>query len=50
MSCQKMKKLQYKRHHCHIAPDLHDGLCKQSTESDIFSLGKILNLICTSSF
>ena len=44
------EKSQYKRNHCHIAPDLRDGLCKQSIESDIFSLGKILKLICTSSF
>ena len=40
------EKSQYKKHHVHIAPDLRDGLCKQSPESDIFSLGKVINVIC----
>ena len=40
------EKSQYKRHHGHIAPDLRDGLCNQSPESDIFSLGKVINVVC----
>ena len=42
----KAEKEQYKKIHSHIAPDLRDGLCQQSTGSDIFSLGKVLNLVC----
>ena len=35
----------YKRHHPHVAPDVRDGLCKQSTLSDIYSFGRILSTI-----
>ena len=35
----------YKVNHPHIAPDLRDGQCPQSTSSDIFSLGRIINLV-----
>ena len=40
------EKEQYKKNHCHIAPDLRDGLCMHSTESDIFSL-KVLKAVYT---
>ena len=36
---------QYKVNHLHIAPDLRDGKCPQSTLSDIFSLGRIINVV-----
>ena len=39
------EKEHYKIHHAHIAPDLRDGVCRQSTQSDIYSLGRILNLV-----
>ena len=35
----------YKVNHPHIAPDLRDGKCPQSTLSDIFSLGRIMLLM-----
>ena len=35
----------YKTCHVHIAPDLRDGLCRQSTHSDIYSLGRILHIV-----
>lgn len=43
------EKEQYKNHHHHIAPDLRDGLCYQSVEADVFSLGKIIHAICINS-
>ena len=39
------EKEKYKQHHCHIAPDLRDGICKQSFLSDIYSFGRILQTI-----
>lgn len=41
------EKEQYKKYHHHIAPDLRDGHCYQSQESDIFSLGKIIHALCS---
>ena len=35
----------YKENHPHIAPDLHDGICRQSVQSDIFSFGRIIRMI-----
>ena len=35
----------YRKRHPQIAPDLRDGLCKQSTASDIYSFGRILSAI-----
>lgn len=43
------EKEQYKKYHCHIAPDLRDGHCYQSQEADIFSLGKIIHTLCINS-
>ena len=43
------EKEQYKKYHHHIAPDLRDGQCCQSQESDIFSLGKIFHALCNNS-
>ena len=37
------EKDKYKQVHMHIAPDLRDGLCVQSTSSDVYSFGKLLN-------
>ncbi len=37
----KDEKAEHKVNHTQIAPDLRDGLVKQSTSSDIFSLGRI---------
>ena len=44
------EKEKYKKDHQHIAPDLRDGHCQQSIESDIYSLGKIINGLCINSF
>lgn len=38
---------QYKVNHPQIAPDLRDGVCKQTTASDVYSFGRILNKINT---
>ena len=35
----------YKQNHCHMAPDLRDGICKQSFLSDIYSFGRIVQTI-----
>ena len=35
----------YKVDHPQIAPDLRDGLCKQSEASDVYSLGRIMGRI-----
>ena len=40
-----IQKEQYKKDHPHIAPDLRDGICKQSTLSDVCSLGRMTNNI-----
>ena len=39
------EKEQYKTCHVHIASDLRDGVCRQSTHSDIYSLGRILHIV-----
>jgi serine/threonine protein kinase len=36
---------QYKVNHPQIAPDLRDGLCKQSEASDVYSVGRIIGRI-----
>ena len=36
------EKEKYRQNHCHIAPDLRDGICKQSFLSDIYSFGRIV--------
>ena len=41
----KVQKEKYKENHPHIAPDLRDGLCQQSVQSDIFSFGRIIRMI-----
>ena len=41
----EIQKEQYKKDHPHIAPDLRDGACKQSTLSDVFALGRVMKLI-----
>lgn len=40
----------YELNHPQIAPDLRDGLCKQSDASDMFSFGKIVNIINSVSY
>ena len=35
----------YKRDHRHIAPDLRDGIVKQSFSTDIYSFGRIIKRI-----
>ena len=35
----------YRKHHPQVAPDVRDGLYKQSTASDIYSFGRILSAI-----
>jgi len=42
---KKEEKEEYKKNHPHIAPDLRDGICKQSASSDIFSLGRVIDTI-----
>ena len=39
------RKSNTKKDHPHIAPDLRDGICKQSTLSDVFSLGRMIKLV-----
>ena len=39
------EKEQYKTHHAHIAPDLRDGICRLSTLSDIYSLGRVIHIV-----
>lgn len=36
-----IQKERYKKDHPHIAPDLRDGACKQSTLSDVYALGRV---------
>ena len=33
------------KEHTQVAPDLRDGLVSQSTHSDVYSLGRILNTV-----
>ena len=35
---------QYKVNHPHVAPDVRDGLHKQSDASDIYSFGRIIHI------
>ena len=35
----------YKHEHSHIAPDLRDGIVKQSPSSDVYALGRILKKV-----
>ena len=37
-----LEKDKYKRYHPHVAPDVRDGLSKQSTRSDTYSFGRVL--------
>ena len=39
------EKERYKTHHPQIAPDLCDRLCKQNVATDIYSVGRIMNII-----
>lgn len=39
------EKAVYKKEHTQIAPDVRDGLVAQSTQSDIYSLGRILKKV-----
>ena len=39
------EKDRYKSHHPQVAPDLCDGLCKQNVATDIYSVGRIMNII-----
>ena len=39
------EKEQYKACHPHIAPDLRNGLCRQSVMSDVYALGRIINTV-----
>ena len=41
----EVEKEEYKENHPHIASDLHDGLCQQSVQSDIFSFGRIIGMV-----
>lgn len=41
----RSQKEQYWKDHPHIAPDLRDGVCKQSTSSDVFALGRVIKLV-----
>ena len=44
-SLSEKQKEYYKLHHPHIAPDLRDGRCKQCMSSDIYSFGRIMNMV-----
>ena len=39
------EKEQYKVCHPPIAPDLRNGLCRQSAMSDVYALGRIINTV-----
>ena len=39
------QKEQYKINHPHIAPDLRDGICRQSAISDVYSLGRVISIV-----
>lgn len=41
----KQKKLDYAKYHPQIAPDLVAGHCKQSKQSDIYSVGRVLKAV-----
>lgn len=43
----KQEKEKYKLHHPQIAPDLRDGLCKQSEATDVYSFGRMMNMMIT---
>ena len=45
----QQEKEQYRIHHPHIAHDLCEGHCKQSTASDIYSVGRMMNIIALNS-
>lgn len=40
------EKLLYRSQHPHLAPEIIDGVVKQSTTSDMYSIGKVLQFIC----
>ena len=40
------EKLLYRTHHLHLAPEIIDGVVKQSTTSDVYSVGKVFQFIC----
>ena len=40
------EKLLYRTQHLHLAPEVIDGVVKQSTTSDMYSVGKVLEFIC----
>lgn len=41
----EVEKKQYCEKHCHIAPDLIDGISTPSAGSDMYSYGRIKNVI-----
>ena len=41
----KSDKEVYRKRHPQVAPDVRDGICRQSTASDIYSFGRILSSI-----
>lgn len=43
------EKEQYARRYSHIAPDVRDGIFRQSVSSDIYSLGRIIQVIIKNS-
>ena len=36
----------YRQRHYHIAPEVVSGISPQSTESDVYSFGQLISLIC----
>ena len=39
------EKTYYRKHYCHIAPELIDGVAAQSKKSDVYSLGRIIRKV-----
>lgn len=39
----------YKINHPHIAPDLRDGISKQSSSTDVYSFGRIIKIVANAS-
>ena len=42
-----LKRAEYLEHHSHIAPETITGVCTESVNSDVYSLGKVFERVCT---
>ena len=44
-SLTQQEKKRYKLHHPQIAPDLCNGVCKQSKATDVYSIGRVMKIV-----